>query len=147
MECESFGDNICKNSASNYLDPTCSSKTSKTKYHLSTSSPKCSIIMKLGDSICCMCNAILSGTQHSFGLTMQALGIDIITPTQRQLSSKTVFRSVSLTLSTSCAFFSASPHCSARWYAAAASVWNHMHCISFKFSVAGTPGQRQNEIV
>lgn len=44
-----------------------------------------------------------------------------------------------VTLSTSWHFFRASPHLPRRWYAAAASVWNHIHCISFRLSVADTP--------
>lgn len=43
------------------------------------------------------------------------------------------------TLSTSWHFFNASPYFPRRLYALAASVWIHMHCISFKFSIAKTP--------
>lgn len=44
-----------------------------------------------------------------------------------------------VTLSTSWHFFKLSPHFPSRWYANAHSVWNHMHCISFKFSMGETP--------
>lgn len=43
------------------------------------------------------------------------------------------------TRSTSWHFFKASPHFSSLWYAKAHSVWNHIHCISFRFSIAEIP--------
>lgn len=50
-----------------------------------------------------------------------------------------------LTRSTSWHFFNASPHFSSLWYAKAHSVWNHIHCISFKFSIAETPSYKTKQ--
>ena len=44
-----------------------------------------------------------------------------------------------LTRSTSIHFLRESPKRPFLWLAKAHSVWNHIHCISFKFSIAGTP--------
>ena len=47
--------------------------------------------------------------------------------------------SLKLTLSISWHFLRASPHLPILWYAAALSIWNHIHCISFRLSTADTP--------
>ena len=46
-----------------------------------------------------------------------------------------------LTRSISMHFLSASPNFPILWNAFAHSVWNHMHCISFRFSMAVTPSR------
>ena len=47
--------------------------------------------------------------------------------------------SKALTLSISWQCFNASPYLPDRWWAKAHSSWNHIHCISCRLSIAGTP--------
>ena len=49
-----------------------------------------------------------------------------------------------VTLSISWHFLRASPHLPSLWFAAAHSTWNHIHCISFRLSMAVTPSYKMD---
>jgi len=83
---------------------------------------------------CWMCDWMWRmGSKKSGKVPPLVIGLYVCTP--QRISKFKLTRSISMH------FFKASPYLPRRWKALAHSVWNHMHCISFKFSIAVTPSR------